>query len=101
MPFGKTPIRKLFEETRSMEGSRHTPNVAIYFYHKSPYSPKFGPIIRLIADMANEQSILASLDTGIEQRPGSKHRTDFMELFHRGDYVEMPTTREGSKWPTD
>ena len=84
-----------------MEGSRHTPNVAIYFYHKSPYSPRFGAIIRVIADMGDELSVLACLDTGIEQRPGFQNRADFMELFHRGDYVEMPTVKSGSKWPAD
>ena len=101
MPFAKTPLRKLFEERRPMEGSRHTPNVAIYFYHKSPYSPRFGAILRVIADMGNDHSVLACLDTGNEQRAGLKNRADFMDLFHRGDYVEMPTVKNGSQWPTE
>jgi hypothetical protein len=99
VPFGKTPLKKLFEEKRPMEGNRRTPNVAIYFFHKSPYSPKFGAIIRMIADMGNNKSMLASMDTGIEQRAGSSHRADFMDLFHKGEYVNMPTTSKGSDWP--
>lgn len=84
-----------------MQGSRRTPNVAIYFFHKSPYSPRFGPIIRMIADMAEQTGMLASLDTGIEQRAGSPYRADMMDLFHKGEYVTMHTPWKGSDWPTD
>lgn len=79
VPLSKSPFKKLFEEKRPMAGSRRTPNVAVYFFHKSPYSPKFGPIIRLIADMGNDQAVLAALDTGIVQRIGSPHMTDLMD----------------------
>ena len=75
-----------------MEGNRHTPNVAIYFFHKTPYSPRFGPIIRLIADMNEPKEIFAAMDTGIEQRYGSQHQTDMMAPFHKGEYIKMHTT---------
>lgn len=99
VPLSKTPFKKLYETIRPMAGNRRTPNVAIYFFHKTPYSPRFGPIIRLIADMNDQAKVYAALDTGIEQRFGSDHQTDMMDLFHKGEYVTMPTTVPGSEWP--
>ena len=32
------------------------------------------------------------MDTGAEQKPMSPNRIDFMEMFHNGDYMDMPTT---------
>ena len=80
-------------------GNRRTPNVAVYFYHKEPYSPKGGPIIRMIADMGDDLRILAALDTGNEQRPGNPHQNDLMDLFHSGLYIELASPVNGSKWP--
>ena len=40
--------------------------------------------------MGVEDKIWGSMDTGTEQRAMGKHRIDFMELFHRGEYVEIP-----------
>lgn len=99
MPLSKSPLRRFFEQKRPQDGNRRTPNVAIFFYHKGAYLPTGGPIMRMIVDMADESKILASLDTGIDQRPGGPHSTDFMDLFHSGLYVEMPMPAKGTKWP--
>lgn len=76
-----------------MKGSRRTASVAINFYHKTKYSPRFGPIIRFIADMSNEgkegNGILGCMDSGLEQRAMSKHRTDMMDMFHNDSYMIM------------
>ena len=87
MPFGKSPLKKIFEETRLQPGNRRTPNVATYFYHKTPYQPKFSTIFRMIIDMAEEKLVMASLDTGIEQRPFKGHHNDMMDMFHAGLYI--------------
>jgi acyl-homoserine lactone acylase PvdQ len=81
-------------------GTRRTPNVAIFFYHKGNYRPMAGPIIRMIADMADDSKILAILDTGTEMRAGSPFIDDQMKLFHSGKYVEMPTPYNLAKWPS-
>ena len=81
-------------------GSRRTPNVALFFYHKGNYRPMAGPIIRMISDMADDQKILAILDTGTEMRAGSPHIDDQMKLFHAGQYVEMPTPYNLARWPS-
>lgn len=82
-----------------MAGNRHTPNVAIYFFHKTPYSPRFGPVIRMISDMSEPGFVYAALDTGLEQRYGSAHQTDLMDPFHNGEYLEIYTTEPEGKWP--
>ena len=82
-------------------GNRRTPNVATYFYHKSPYQPKAGAIFRIIADMGDEARVIASFDTGIEQRPFKGHHNDMMDMFHAGLYIEMHTPVQGSKWPSN
>lgn len=74
-----------------MKGNRRTPCVAIYFYHKDPYEPKYGPIMRLISDLADTTKIVGAMDTGTEQRPLGAYRTDFMDLFHDGGFIDMPT----------
>ncbi len=51
---------------------------------------KFGPVIRFISDFAVTDKYLGAHDTGIEQRSMGEHRIDFMELFHKGEYMEMP-----------
>jgi hypothetical protein len=73
IPLSKSPFKFLYETVRPMAGSRRTPNVAIYFFHKTPYSPRFGPVIRMISDLADDNKIYAALDSGTEQRYGSKH----------------------------
>ena len=65
--------------------------MAIFFYHEETYSIKFAPIIRMITDLGDENKIFGSMDTGVEQRATGPHRVDFMELFHNGEYIEMPT----------
>ena len=57
--------------------------------------------MRMVADMGDEKSVLISLDTGIEQRPFTDHYSDFMKLFHDGDYVKLPTPLSDSNWPKD
>ena len=98
-PFSKSPLRFFFEETRSIavtllfspsQGNRRTPNIAVFFYHKSPYIVKFGPVIRMISSLADSDKYWGAQDTGLEQRAMSKHRTDFMDAFHNGVYMEMP-----------
>ena len=101
MPFGKSFLKKIFEETKLQPGNRRTPNVAIYFFHKTPYQPKFGPIIRMIVDMGDDTRILAAGDTGIEQRPFKGHHNDMMDMFHAGLYIDMHTPVQGSKWPSN
>ena len=49
--------------------------------------------------MKDDQKVLSILDTGMEQRPGHAHQSSMLDMFHNGDYVEMPTPRKGSKWP--
>jgi len=49
--------------------------------------------------MKDDQKVLSILDTGMEQRPGHTHQSSMLDMFHNGDYVEMPTPRKGSKWP--
>jgi len=67
-PFSKTPLRPIFEEIRPMPGSHRTLNLAKFFYHKTPFNVKFGPIIRVVHDLGDSEKIWASMDTGIEQR---------------------------------
>lgn len=55
--------------------------------------------MRMIVDMADDYKILTTVDTGIEQRPGSPHEADMIDLFHSGRYLEVPTPVKGSKWP--
>ena len=62
----------------------------MFFYHKTPYIVKFGPVIRMISSLADSEKYWGAQDTGIEQRAMSKHRTDFMDAFHEGAYMEMP-----------
>ena len=45
----------------------------------------------MIADLGDDTKIYGAMDTGVEQRPMSPHRIDFMELFHNGQYIDMPT----------
>ena len=77
--------------------------VALYFFHKSPYEPKFCPIIRIITDFGNNKTMLGAMDTGVEQRSFGEHRVDFMEMFHNGEYLEIPfrdipkTTKDGKE----
>ena len=101
VPFSKTPLKPLFERQMPQAGNRRTPNVAISFYHKGPYRPQAGPIIRLIADMSDENNILAVLDTGTEMRALSPYIDDQMQLFHSGEYVTMPTPFNKATWPTE
>lgn len=82
-----------------MAGNRHTPNVAIYFFHKTPYSPRAGPVIRMISDLSEPNFVYAALDTGLEQRYGSPHMTDLIDPFHSGEYLQIHTTESGSQWP--
>jgi hypothetical protein len=49
--------------------------------------------------MKDESKVLSILDTGMEQRPGHPHQASMLDMFHNGDYVEMPTPMKGSKWP--
>lgn len=77
--------------------------MALYFFHKSPYEPKFCPIIRIISDFGNTDTMLGAMDTGVEQRAFSEHRVDFMDYFHDGRYLEIPlntvpkTTMDGKQ----
>lgn len=64
----------------------------MFFYHKEPYSVKFGPILRMINDMGDTTKFWGSMDTGVEQVAFSPHRADFMELFHQGGVMEIPLT---------
>jgi len=77
-----------------MQGNRRTLNMGTFFYHNEPFNLKFGPVIRIIHDLGVEDKVWGCMDTGIEQRPLSEHRTDFMDMFHKGEYLEMPTGRE-------
>ncbi len=47
----------------------------------------------MISDMSDESKVYGVMDTGIEQRALSVHKTDFMDLFHSDQYVVMPTNR--------
>jgi len=49
--------------------------------------------------MKDEKKVLSILDTGMEQRPGHAHQASMLDMFHNGDYVEMPTPKKGSNWP--
>eukprot|EP00347_Sterkiella_histriomuscorum_P009270 403341851 len=90
-PFSKSPLRLLFEEQRPARGSRRTNNLALYFYHKTPYSARFGSVIRMITDMNVEGKVVGAFDTGLEQRAGRPHRIDFLDMFLDGQYMDMPT----------
>jgi acyl-homoserine lactone acylase PvdQ len=100
VPFSKTPLKPFFERQMPQAGTRRTPNVAIFFYHKGNYRPLAGPIIRMIADMSDDKNILAVLDTGTEMRAFSPYIDDQMQLFHSGKYVTMPTPFNTDKWPS-
>ena len=65
-PLSKSPLRIFFEEIRTIEGSRRTVSIACFFFHKDPYNVKFGPIIRIIHDMGDEEKVWGSMDTGTE-----------------------------------
>ncbi len=97
----KTPLRPFFEEVRPQEGTRRTLNVAIFFYHKGLYLPIAGPIMRLITDMKDDDKVLSILDTGQVMRKGSPYVSSMMDMFHNGEYIQMPTPKKGSKWPQE
>lgn len=46
----------------------------------------------MIADMSlnDGEGILGCMDSGLEQRAMSKHRTDQMDMFHNDSYMNMP-----------
>ena len=49
--------------------------------------------------MKDDKKVLSILDTGMEQRPGHEHQASMLDMFHNGDFVEMPTPKKGSNWP--
>jgi hypothetical protein len=58
-------LRLFFEEVRPYPGNRRTSNVALWFYHREQFVPKFGAVIRMIADLNNSDYMYGAVDTGL------------------------------------
>ena len=99
-PFGKTPLKYLLNYKHPHPGTRRTNNPATFFYHMEPYSPKFGAIVRVVADMGDDDKMFAAADSGYEQRPGWAHYADLFPDFFKGKYQQLATSTNTKDWPS-
>ncbi|HET6510740.1 MAG TPA: penicillin acylase family protein [Candidatus Kapabacteria bacterium] len=62
-----------------------------------PYKMRVGPSMRLIADMKTN-SLFAALPTGNAESVFGDHYKDMLDMFKRGDFVEIPLTERKPGW---
>lgn len=62
-----------------------------------PYKMKVGPSMRMIADMKSN-SLYAALPTGNSEAVFGDHNHDMLDLFKRGDLIDVPLTERKSGW---
>lgn len=67
-------------------------------YHMwNPYKMKVGPSMRMIADMKTNV-LYAALPTGNSEAVFGDHYRDMLDLFKRGDFIEIPLTGRKQNW---
>ncbi len=63
----------------------------------NPFLQKVGPSMRMIADMSSS-SLLVSLPTGNSGNVFSPHYRDMLDLFKKGNLIEMPMNSIDPTW---
>jgi acyl-homoserine lactone acylase PvdQ len=67
-------------------------------YHMwNPYKMKVGPSMRMIADMKTNV-LYAALPTGNSEAVFGDHYRDMLEMFNRGDFIEVPLSGRNPNW---
>lgn len=67
------------------------------YYLWQPYEMKVGPSMRMIADMRT-RSLYAALPTGNSAAIFSDHYKDMVDMFKKGDLIEVPLNDTRSNW---
>ena len=95
-PMSQVPfIKKFFEITTPVSGSRNTINVAgVSDSPNSLNQSSFGPSYRGIFDLSNLDASLYVQPTGQSGNPLSPHYDDLFPLWRDGKYLTIPTHRE-------
>lgn len=62
-----------------------------------PYKMRVGPSMRMIADMKTN-SLYAALPTGNSEAIFGDHYKDMLDMFKRGDFVDIPLTERKAGW---
>lgn len=69
-----------------MSGSGETLQRGIYEYH-NPFSVKISASLRMVADLADTDKVMAVLSGGVSARLFHKHNKDQVEAFLKGDKI--------------
>jgi len=94
-PFSETPLKPLFHRSKPAAGNQRAVYSTGYRTEKN-LDGLWEPNMRMVISLKEGDKSYMVTDTGISENIMSKHYTDQMEVYHRGEWLEM-VERMGQK----